>query len=203
MSPVPLGKELLARSGDFHYISKVFRGISDQLQCWPAIASTVFRIALRRGILSAAVEQLGSNGFILNPSVWSGPRKYVPQRLLLAGGQGHNKAKQTTTQDDGSGNEKPSAHDSPTVLAASTRTLAVGAGVVAVCCRQDQQVSRAVPHQVTSQRGHHMVALRLALGARSHARAETAMYPTLEARCAEIVDIHNLLLDQGSNNALI
>ncbi len=29
------------------------------------------------------------------------------------------------------------------------------------------------------------------------------MYPTLEARYAEIVDIHNLLFDQGSNNAPI
>ncbi|MDE0580891.1 MAG: hypothetical protein OXI29_13585 [bacterium] len=81
--------------------------------------------------------------------------------------------------------------------------MAVGAGVVAVCCRHDQQVSRAVPHQVTSQRGHHMVALRLALGAKSHARAGAAMYPTLEARYAELVDIHNLLFDQGSDNALI
>ena len=29
------------------------------------------------------------------------------------------------------------------------------------------------------------------------------MYPTLEARYAELVDIHNLLFDQGSDNALI
>ena len=48
-----------------------------------------------------------------------------------------------------------------------------------------------------------MVALRLDLGAKSHARAGTAMYPTLEARYAELVDIHNLLGGQVPNNALI
>ena len=82
------------------------------------------------------------------------------------------------------------------MLAASTRTLAVGAGVVAVCWRHDQQVSRAVPHQVTSHRGHHIVALRLAFGANSHVRAGAAMRPTLEARSAGIVDIHSLPLSR-------
>lgn len=66
---------------------------------------------------------------------------------------------------------------------------------MAVCSRHDQQVSRSVPHHVTSQLGHHMVAFRRAFGAKIRERATAAISPTLGARSAGIVDIRDVTLD--------